>query len=198
MIPKNILCLILALCLSTWQALGQDSLDFRLLNRINGPEKHFSDGFNKGLSYAAAPISIGLPASYLGVGYFGKDPATRDLGWMMLGGMLLNQGLTASLKFGIQRDRPYVTYASHIYKKAKTGPFSFPSGHTSTAFATATLLSLSQPKWYVIAPSFLWAGGVAYSRMYLGVHFPSDILGGMVIGVCSSLIAWGVYKAVSR
>jgi membrane-associated phospholipid phosphatase len=60
------------------------------------------------------------------------------------------------------------------------------------------LLSLSQPKWYVIAPSFLWAGGVAYSRMYLGVHFPSDILGGMVIGVGSSLIAWGVYKAVSR
>lgn len=198
MIPKNILFILVFCGLSLAKVNGQDSLDFRILNRINGPEKKISDGFQKGLSFSAAPVAIGLPASYLGVGYFGKDPATRDLGWMMVGGMLLNQGLTASLKFGIKRERPYVTYSSLIYKKTKTGPYSFPSGHTSTAFASATLLSLSHPKWYVIAPSFLWAGGVAYSRMYLGVHFPSDILGGMVVGVGSSLIAWGVYKAVTR
>ena len=82
---------------------------------------------------------------------------------------------TTGLKFAINRKRPFVTYPD-IEKIASAGSKSFPSGHTSDAFATATSLSLAFPKWYVITPSFVWACAVGYSRMDLGVHYPSDVL----------------------
>jgi undecaprenyl-diphosphatase len=64
--------------------------------------------------------------------------------------------------------------------------YSFPSGHTSSSFSAVTALSRAYPKWYVIAPSFLWAASVGYSRMYLGVHYPTDVTAGAVLGVGTS------------
>ena len=60
---------------------------------------------------------------------------------------------------------------------------SFPSGHTAAAFSLATSLSITYPKWYVIAPSAIWACGVGFARMNQGVHYPSDVLTGAAIGV---------------
>jgi Membrane-associated phospholipid phosphatase len=102
----------------------------------------------------------------------------------------LNAGITNALKYSINSDRPFVTYPD-IVKKSKAGSPSFPSGHTSSAFATATSVSLLYPKWYIIAPSYLYAGTVAYSRMDLGVHYPSDVLAGALIG---SGCAYFTYK----
>ena len=63
---------------------------------------------------------------------------------------------------------------------------SFPSGHTATSFAGATALSLLYPRG---TPAFfLLAAAIAYSRLYVGVHFPLDILGGIVIGVATALL----------
>jgi membrane-associated phospholipid phosphatase len=57
-----------------------------------------------------------------------------------------------------------------------------PSGHASLAAAIAMSWSLSHPKWYVIAPGAVWASSVALSRVWLGVHYPSDILAGTLLG----------------
>ena len=63
---------------------------------------------------------------------------------------------------------------------------SFPSGHTATACAGATVLSFLYPRG---APLFVvLAGGIAYSRLYVGVHFPLDVVGGAVIGVATALL----------
>jgi undecaprenyl-diphosphatase len=63
---------------------------------------------------------------------------------------------------------------------------SFPSGHTATAFAGATMLSFFVPR---AAPAFyLLAAAIAYSRLYVGVHFPLDVVGGAVIGVATALL----------
>ena len=67
---------------------------------------------------------------------------------------------------------------------------SFPSGHTSLAFTTATALSLKYPKWYIIAPSYLWASSVGYSRMNLGVHYPSDVVAGALLGAGSAYVTY--------
>src|SRR5690606_16926546 len=88
------------------------------------------------------------------------------------------------------RPRPFVKYPIDIIKRDHAGKYSFPSGHTSSAFATATILSLSYKKWYVTGPSFLYAGLVGYSRMRLGVHYPTDVLGGLIIGVGAGLLTW--------
>ena len=63
-----------------------------------------------------------------------------------------------------------------------------PSGHTSSVFATATSLSMAYPKWYVVVPSFVWAGSVGYSRMHLGVHYPSDVIIGALVGSGSAIL----------
>jgi undecaprenyl-diphosphatase len=63
---------------------------------------------------------------------------------------------------------------------------SFPSGHTATAFAGATMLSYFVPR---AAPAlYLLAAAIGYSRLYLGVHYPLDVLGGAVIGVATALL----------
>jgi membrane-associated phospholipid phosphatase len=63
---------------------------------------------------------------------------------------------------------------------------SFPSGHTATAFAGASMLSYFVPR---AAPVFyVLAAAIAYSRLYVGVHFPLDVVAGAVIGVATALL----------
>lgn len=99
---------------------------------------------------------------------------------------------TYSLKYAVDRKRPYVAYPDDIIAYSNENSASFPSGHTSIAFATATSLSLAYPKWYIIAPSYVWACSVGYSRLNLGVHYPSDVLAGALLGAGS---AWLTYEA---
>jgi membrane-associated phospholipid phosphatase len=113
----------------------------------------------------------------------------------MGGTLCLNGALTLGLKYGFNRPRPFVTYPE-IQKLDKAGSYSFPSGHSSSAFAFATSICLAYPKWYVIAPSFAWAGLVGYSRMHLGVHYPSDVLVGALLGIGSGFLMHYLGKRV--
>ena len=83
-------------------------------------------------------------------------------------------------------------------QQAKAGSWSFPSGHTSSAFALATSLSIVYPKWYVIVPSYLWASSVGYSRMHLGVHYPSDVLAGALVGTGSAFLSHALNKCIHK
>jgi membrane-associated phospholipid phosphatase len=97
--------------------------------------------------------------------------------------------ITSVLKYTIDRPRPFETYPD-IEKATYAGSPSFPSGHTSDAFSLATSLSIAYPKWYVIVPSYAWALTVAYSRMHLGVHYPSDVLAGALVGAGSAYLCY--------
>jgi undecaprenyl-diphosphatase len=69
---------------------------------------------------------------------------------------------------------------------------SFPSGHTATAVAGAVVLSVLAPR---AAPLFvLLAAGVAYSRLYVGAHFPLDVVGGAVLGAATALLLLAVVR----
>lgn len=130
---------------------------------------------------------IGLPIGLLATGLIRKDKIMTMNSFEMMTTTIVGSLLTTSTKLLFERDRPFVTYPNDIFKHGKAGSHSFPSGHTSMAFATATSISLLYPKWYVIAPSFLWASSIGYSRMYLGVHYPSDVLAGALIGAGSAI-----------
>ena len=92
-------------------------------------------------------------------------------------------GLVMGTKYIVRRPRPYIKYEGDLVSVSTEPDPSFPSGHSVLAFSTATSLSLLYPRWYVIAPSFLWAAAVGYSRLYLGVHYPSDVLVSALVGI---------------
>ncbi len=134
------------------------------------------------------------PASLLLTGYVNNDKAMMRNSIKTGAAIGLNLFLTSGLKYVVNRPRPFIQYPNDIVKRTEGGIYSFPSGHTSTAFATATALSLSTKKWYVAVPSYAYACAVGYSRMRLGVHFPSDVLGGMILGIGSSLLVFQIDK----
>lgn len=168
--------------------------DIEWLNKINSPDPKPSDTYWKITSASDAPISIATPVTLFTVGLIKKDETLKKNGILSGITFLTSTGITMGLKYSIKRERPFTAYPGIIVNKVDAGTWSFPSGHTSTAFSTATSLTLTYPKWYVAVPAYLWAGTVAYSRMHLGVHYPSDIFGGIVVGVGCGFLVWGIDK----
>lgn len=123
----------------------------------------------------------GVPAALLIGGTLGHDPEMRQNALYVASSTALSYGVTLLVKHFVKRPRPFIKNIEFV-PVYRAGSTSFPSGHASTSIATATALSMAYPKWYVIAPAFLWAGSVSYSRMYLGVHYPTDVACGAFLG----------------
>jgi membrane-associated phospholipid phosphatase len=169
------------------------NLDIDLLRKINLDRNPALDPTFKLITNSVSPMGLAAPVISFSTGYFTNDSALKMKGIYLAESILVSGFVTISMKYAIQRDRPFVTYPD-IQKLTGAGSPSFPSGHTSEAFATATSLSLAFPKWYVIAPSFLWASAAGYSRMHLGVHYPSDVLVGALVGAGSAWLCHELNK----
>jgi undecaprenyl-diphosphatase len=167
------------------------NLDIDILKDINQDRNQNLDKPFNSISKSVYPLSVAFPISLLGSGLIKKDKNLQRQGLTSLASLAISMGTTYSLKKIINRDRPYITYPIILPYYIENDP-AFPSGHTTAAFSTATSLSLTFKKWYVVVPAYTWAGAVAYSRLHLGVHYPSDVLAGAVIGAGS---AWLSYKA---
>jgi len=167
------------------------SIDLRMLESIQSERTATGVQVAQGISNTIYPVAVVAVAGELIYGYAAHDKTWQTNGWQMAAGLGVTLGATYFLKNTVKRERPFQKYPENVIADSHTSEYSFPSGHTSTAFSLATSLSLQCPKWYVIAPSFLYAGVVGYSRMYLGMHYPSDVAAGAVIGVASS---WITYK----
>jgi membrane-associated phospholipid phosphatase len=160
---------------------SSQNIDIELLRLINSSEELPSDNFWRFVSNSEIYIGLGIPAGIGTAGLIKKDDNMIRTACVIFAAEAITSGISTVLKYSINRERPYITYPD-ITKKSSAGSPSFPSGHTSNAFAAATSLSLEFPKWYIVVPSYTWAGCVGYSRMHLGVHYPSDVLAGALIG----------------
>jgi undecaprenyl-diphosphatase len=152
---------------------------------------HPTSSFWKATTGIAKPLSVGLPVAMLATSLITKDKVLQDQSIEMVGGLAITIVATEGLKIIADRQRPYQKY-SGIYPDQYEDGKSFPSGHTSVAFSTATSLSINHKKWYVIVPAYTWATAVGISRMYFGQHYPTDIIGAAVVGAGS---AWLAHKA---
>lgn len=183
--------------LSIFSASAQN-LDMRILRTINTPFHPGPDKAWRFVSAVSEPIDLAVPVTMFIVGLAKKDQALEVKGIETGASLVIATGSTLVLKEIIRRQRPFVTYRALIFKKQNESGYSFPSGHTSLAFSTATSLTLAFPKWYVIAPAYAFAAATGYSRLYLGVHYPSDVLGGAIVGAGSSLLSWELQRILNR
>jgi membrane-associated phospholipid phosphatase len=171
--------------------------DIRILSEINLNRNKDIDNAFRGITNTAGPVAFGMPVVLFAVSLV-KDDSVMRRNSIYIGATVLTSAIiTNILKYSINRPRPYITYP-YIEQVASAGSPSFPSGHTSDAFAFATSVSIAWPKWYIIVPSYIWAGAVAYSRMDLGVHYPSDVLAGALIGAGSAYLCNQGQKWLNR
>jgi membrane-associated phospholipid phosphatase len=169
------------------------NLDIDLLRDINVNRNKSLDPTFKLISKTATPASLSVPLGFLIAGVCQNNKLllknSYQTGITIAGTMMLS----TILKYGINRTRPYKKYTDIENVTSDFTP-SFPSGHTTSAFSTATTLSLMYPKWYVIIPSYTWASAVAYSRLHMGMHFPSDVLAGIILGMGTSYLSYRLQK----
>ena len=179
---KGILCLLMVVMACQISA---QNWDFHTVKKVNGWDMH---GLSRGFSHSGLILPVGVPAAMGIYALVKKDqPLLKDaiyIGTTVIGAV----GVTYALKYGFDRRRPYVKYPGQIHPIEVEDSPSFPSGHTAAAFSLAASLSITYPKWYVIAPSALWACGVGFARINQGVHYPTDVLTGAAIGVGCAFI----------
>ena len=112
---------------------------------------------------------------------------------LVLGADLVAEGAADALKLAVGRARPVLVYPLPPPLVHEPSSSAFPSGHATTSFACATMLSLLRPR---AAPLFLLlAAAIAFSRVYVGVHWVGDVVAGAVLG---ALIALGVRALLRR
>jgi len=187
----TIILLFGILLIGTTEIVAQNA-DIKILNSIYDIKN--TVGLSQAISNTTTITSFGVPITMATVAIINKDDKLLKNAIYTTAALGVNTIFTYSLKHSFKRLRPYNAYPEDYtaLDYSTGGSPSFPSGHTSLAFTTATSLSLIYPKWYVIAPSYLWAGYVGYSRMNLGVHYPSDVLAGALLGAGSAYVTYKI------
>lgn len=179
----------------------QQNLDVSLFRTINNARNGFSSTVIPISDKSVLPVSLVLPVGLAGLSRANKNYYDENSAVLLGLSEITSTLLTASIKYTVKRDRPYVNLKNVYLNKdnSPTDRYSFPSGHTAMAFSIATLLTLRYPdKPAIIAGSFLYAGLIGYGRIYLGVHYPSDVLGGMLIGAGSAALIYSLRKEIIK
>ncbi len=119
----------------------------------------------------------------------------RIAGWTIIISVTFSDILSSKiLKHIILRPRPYEVL-SDVFKLVSSAGPSFPSSHAVNSFTAATLIMLFFKNPVYTAIAFFVATLSAYSRIYVGVHYPLDVVFGAILGV---IIGWGIYKIVCK
>lgn len=124
-------------------------------------------------------------------------PRSRKAGWMALLALLLcylfNDHLLKAL---VQRPRPFLTLETLEPLVRRPTSFSFPSGHSCSSFAAAHTYSLALDSRAFRAVTMALAVLMAFSRLYVGVHYPTDVLVGALTGFFGSALVWKLFSPV--
>ncbi len=125
-------------------------------------------------------------------------PKTRKTGIIVAAALLMDFVLcNLILKNLVARMRPYDVNTAIAILIKKPLDFSFPSGHTAASFAAMTALFLAKMKKAWIAALVL-AVLIAFSRLYFYVHYPTDVLGGAVVGILSGIIGYAIVEKIDK
>lgn len=187
---------IMILLLTIWLIPDRWSLQFILsLQTLDGPYIRI---FFQALSKISSLVAICTALAMLAVGWQKRKPL-----WMIkalfIGCCLITAGLLSyGTKVCVGKQRPFhIMHA--IHKWGDGGGYSFPSGHTTEAVTLALAVGIVGATSWQTGLAICWALLVMLSRMFLGVHDPVDILGGMLIAtlsvcLCVGVVKWGLHN----
>jgi undecaprenyl-diphosphatase len=172
-------------------------LDRQLLLWLNGQNSPFFDKFMFFVSGRTEWIPL-----YVTIMAFIVWKYRWKAIWIMLAAVILitlSDQAANLLKASVQRPRPCkdpeIGHLVHRVNNYCGGMFGFVSGHAANSFGLATFVSFLFRRKWVTAGMVCWAVLVSYSRIYLGVHYPGDILGGALVGM---FLGWTIYRIIAR
>lgn len=166
------------------------SVDFLILNFIQNTLRcDFLDFVMKYLSFIGELSGIWILAAIIML-CFRK---TRAIGVMVLCALLIG-GLVGELglKHLVCRSRPFTVNTDVILSITPPSGYSFPSGHSCSSFAAITIMLARNKK--IGIPALVLGTLIAFSRLYNYVHFPSDVLCGILLGIISAIIVLIIFK----
>lgn len=166
-----------------WEALRR--ADLALFLRVNRDWTHpWLDAFFPwltDLNYSRVMVWGALPVALAWWLYAARGRAVRTILAVVLAVGLCDAISHRFIKPNVQRSRPEKAGVSVVLRTRSHGGYSFPSNHAANSFAAATVLAMACPAWRW--PAFVIAALVAYSRVYVGVHYPLDVAAGSGLGL---------------
>lgn len=175
------------------------NLDKSLLLWINSFNSPFFDHFFYITTNLVAWLPLAVVLLFCLYRRMGTQPFLWYVAFLVVVVIMADQLASDIIKPLVERPRPThdpdLENLVHVVNGYRGGPFGFVSSHAANSFAVATFLALTLRKPQLSCTAFAWAILSSYSRMYLAVHYPGDILCGALLG---ALIAWGAYTTIKR
>lgn len=177
-------------------------IDTDLLLAINSASSPFADSFMWNYSRMAVWIPLILTLIYVVVRNNKWKDTALILVCFALAFLIADQISSSFFKPTFQRLRPThnpeLMELVRVVNDYRGGQYGFVSGHAANSFAAVTFVALLIRNWKVTLPLTLWALVNCWSRMYLGVHYPTDILCGALVGVFSGLVAYYLFNLAEK
>lgn len=178
-----------------------NEIDSTALLAVNGWNSTFQDAFWWMVSAKWASVLLVLALIWLLLRQ-NRRHALLVLVMLVLAVVLADQLSSGLIKHLVERLRPThdpsLESAVHVVNGYRGGMYGFVSSHAANSFAVATLIALILRHRLVTLSLFTWALLQCYSRVYLGVHYPGDILGGIVVGVLVGWLVWLIMRWIQR
>lgn len=169
--------------------LNQNTMLFYMIN--NGLDNNLFDFIMPLITNFGSIIAWAIICGLLFIFGGEKGKKVAILGFAAL---FISNVIVYFLKFVIAEPRPFLALPNVDLLVSETEPYSFPSGHTASSFAAAVIIGLKYKlnfkgkNYRLIYPLLAFAGVIAFSRIYIGVHYPLDVVFGAVVGILSALV----------
>lgn len=168
-------------------------IDAEALLAVNGMYSSFQDALWWMVSAKWSSALLVLSLLWILI-HKNRRHALLVLAMVALAVLLADQVSSGLIKHLVERLRPThdpsLENAVHIVNGYRGGMYGFVSSHAANFFAIATLVSFIMRHRLVVMALYGWGLAQCYSRMYLGVHYPGDILGGIIVGVLAGWLVW--------
>lgn len=178
-----------------------ENLDVKIFRSINNNRSDFKDKFVSLTDKTVFPAAVITPLTFYILSHSNHNMYDENSSILLGTSEVTSLGFTLAIKNIVKRKRPFKSL-DNVYSSENNSPtddYSFPSSHASTAFSMATALTLRyNDSPVLIAGMYSYALLVSYGRVYLGVHYPSDVLAGAVIGAGSSALIYSLRKEILK